>query len=123
MSPAPLPISASSARLLAASAQSWSDVALWSAVLFLVLCAGMVVIIFVRRGVQRAAQEAANPDGFTLQGLRDMHARGLIDDAEFERARAAIIERVKSRPAADNEEPSMKLLRELRERSGRGGQA
>ncbi|QOJ17050.1 MAG: SHOCT domain-containing protein [Phycisphaeraceae bacterium] len=111
-----LPTDAPVPAILADSTQSWGDVALWSAVLFLLLCAGMVVIIFVRRGVQRTTGESDTPDGFTLQGLRDMHAQGLIDDAEFERARQAIIERVKSRPAADNESASTKLLRELRER-------
>ncbi|MHC4948936.1 MAG: SHOCT domain-containing protein [Planctomycetota bacterium] len=61
-----------------------------------VVAVGATVVWLARRFLRRDA--AAPPEGFTLQDLRDLHRAGELSDEEFERARAAMIARVKGPP-------------------------
>lgn len=63
----------------------------WIGVLLLLVCAGAVAIHLARR----MARKDAPPEGFTLEDLRRLHGSGQLSDEEFEKARAAVIERAK----------------------------
>jgi uncharacterized membrane protein len=68
-------------------------------ILTVVIVVGAIVITVVRRSLRDDPSTIA--EGFTLHGLREMHARGDLSDDEFERARDAMIGRI--RAAADRE--------------------
>ena len=53
---------------------------------------GALVIHLVRRSTRR--EEDGPAEGFTLHDLRTMHQAGNLTDEEYERAKAALIERV-----------------------------
>ena len=72
-----------------ASGTGFSDVAIWLAVLGLLVIVGGVVLLHLRRRMGR--DESAPPTGFTLHDLREMHARGELTDEEFQRARTALL--------------------------------
>lgn len=76
------------------SGQLFGDVAPWLLILLVVTIVGGVVVFMARRMLQGNA--SSGKDGFTLQDLRDLHAAGDLSDEEFERARAAMIERIKA---------------------------
>jgi uncharacterized membrane protein len=65
----------------------------WLIVLVVVVIVGGMLIYFVRKWM--AGDASAPAEGFTLQDLRDLHARGELTDEEFQNARAAMIGRVK----------------------------
>lgn len=67
------------------------------ALLLAFLLIGAVVILKLRRAVMGDQSNAAGTP-LTLADLRAMHARGDLDDDEFERARAAIIGGATGRP-------------------------
>ena len=71
---------------------AWLDVAIWSGVLIVVALLGLLAILFAKRAL-KPSDEAA--DGFTLHGLRRMRTEGMITADEFERAKAALIARIK----------------------------
>ena len=82
--------SASSVRAAGpAAGTGFSDVAIWLAVLGLLVIVGGVVLLHLRRRMGR--DESAPPTGFTLHDLREMHARGELTDEEFQRARTALL--------------------------------
>jgi hypothetical protein len=77
-----------------------SNILPWLILLIGLTLAGGVLIYFVRRSLKGGDTSA--PAGFTLQDLRDMHAAGEISDAEFERARSLMINRLRGPVNPDN---------------------
>jgi len=67
--------------------------------LVLVLTGG--VVIFVLRRTLRDPGSSGPAEGFTLESLRSMHARGDLTDEEFESAKAAMIGRLKGSDPPD----------------------
>ncbi len=67
------------------------DVLPWLVVLLVIVVAGAIVLAFLRRAAR--ASDAPCTEGFTLHELRTLHARGDLTDAEFARAKAAVIAR------------------------------
>ncbi len=67
------------------------DVLPWLVVLLVIVVAGAIVLAFLRRAAR--ASDAPGTEGFTLHDLRTLHARGDLTDAEFARAKAAVIAR------------------------------
>ncbi len=84
----------------------FGDVLPWLVALLVLVCAGAVAIHVARRMARKAD---APPEGFTIQDLRRLHGSGQLSDEEYERARAAVIGRVRQDakpPARDDEEAS-----------------
>jgi hypothetical protein len=81
--------------------QLFLDILPWLG-LILLLVVILVVTIYVGRRMVRSDQEAADQP-FTLQSLRDLHQSGQLSDEEFERARDAMIGRVKAAESDANE--------------------
>jgi hypothetical protein len=90
------------------SDQLLADVLPWLIVLVVVVVAGGVVMYIARRRLSGADDHAG--DGFTLHDLRQLHLAGKLSDGEFERAKAAMIGRLKSskpdRPASEGHPPN-----------------
>ncbi len=61
--------------------------------LFVLIVVGTFVLTALRRSLRPKETDPA--EGFTLHGLRRMHARGDLTDEEFARAKAAVIERTR----------------------------
>jgi uncharacterized membrane protein len=83
----------------------FSQVAPWLALFIGVVLLGAIIMVMLRRRMQR--EQAHDGIGFTLHELRQLHASGELSDAEFARARQAMIDAVKA-PAepADEAGPS-----------------
>jgi hypothetical protein len=82
--------------------QLLADVLPWLIVLVGVVVAGGMVIYIARRRLSAADDQSG--DGFTLHDLRQLHLAGKLSDSEFERAKAAMIGRLKS-PIPDRTAP------------------
>lgn len=80
--------------------QSLEGFLIWSGILVGVLVVGIMIVARVRRMLE--PEDEDTPDGFTLHGLRELRARGQLTDAEFEHARTALIERIKSAAERDD---------------------
>ena len=76
------------------SDQLLADILPWLILLVGVVVAGGIVIYMMRRYLTSDAGQSG--DGFTLHDLRQLHAAGELSDEEFEKARAAMIGRLKS---------------------------
>jgi len=100
-------------RLFAQQAD-WTGFLLWSGILIVAVLLGLVVIIFVRRMLQ---DEQELPEDFTLHGLRKMLERGDISREEYDRARHAIISRVRPEDDAEEPDPAVLAVRQLKRRS------
>jgi Short C-terminal domain len=74
--------------------QLFSSIAPWLGALAGLVIVGFGVLIWVRR-VLRNPSGGARP-GFTLQDLREMRDAGAITAEEFERAREAMLQRLRS---------------------------
>jgi hypothetical protein len=61
----------------------------------------MVLLWYVRKAFRQwnESVDSAPPKGFTLGDLRDMRKKGQITEAEYERARAMIVDATKRQPA------------------------
>jgi uncharacterized membrane protein len=73
---------------------SSTEVILWSCVLVLLLVAGFMLVMRVKRRLQDDEVDA-NPSasaGFTLSDLRQLRRDGVMSDEEFEMAKAKIVE-------------------------------
>lgn len=88
------------------ASRSFSEVVPWLILLLGLVLVGGVLIFLARRMLRD--QSSSPPEPFTLQGLRDMRAQGLISDEEFERARTAMIDRLTATeaPDADSDHPA-----------------
>ena len=90
-----------SATIAVAPTDPFLQVAPWLAVLAVLVLIGGVVILALRRSLQNPG-EGDDEEGFTLHGLRRLHAEGKLTDVEFEQAKAAMIGRVRARAATDD---------------------
>lgn len=98
----------------------WASIALWSGILMAAVVVGMIMVILVRRWLE--PDEITLGDDFTLHGLRQMRDTGQMTEAEFERAREALIAKVKAPPGnGEEEDPAVKAVRALRGRSDKAG--
>ncbi|MFO0974413.1 MAG: hypothetical protein U1A27_13375 [Phycisphaerae bacterium] len=79
----------------------------WALVLALVLAAGVVGVALLRRGLRRWMHGGASAS-WTLQDLREMHARGQITDAEMSEIRARLIARSRTAAVDQSAEQSRK---------------
>lgn len=68
---------------------------LWGLVLILGICVLGLAVWWVRRRLFGASSDD-DAAGWSLQHLRDMRARGQIDDHEFETLKAGILDRMKN---------------------------
>lgn len=71
--------------------------------LILLLVTILIVTIYIGRRMVRGDDDVSDQP-FTLQSLRDLHASGQLSDEEFQRARDAMIGRIKSTPEQSPEE-------------------
>jgi hypothetical protein len=89
------------------SGKLFGEILPWLLVLIGVVMAGGVLIMFIRRRLQDSSSSSS--PGFTLQDLRNLHARGELTDDEFERAKTQMIGNLKSttkpKPEADAADP------------------
>lgn len=74
--------------------QLFRDLLPWMG-LILLLVIVLVATIYIGRRLIRGADDG-DDQPFTLQSLRDLHASGQLSDLEFQRARDAMIGRVKA---------------------------
>lgn len=74
--------------------RSASEVIPWLILFIGIVLVGGVLIFYVRKWMKGGGFDSSGSAGFTLQELRDMHARGELTDAEFHSARAAMIGRL-----------------------------
>jgi len=80
----------------------------WLVGLGVIVFIGAGAIYFVRKMMQ--SQSSSLEDGFTLHDLRQLHAQGELNDEEFERAKVAMIGRLKESIESDDEiGPSQEL--------------
>jgi len=86
---------------LLAKVDQTQSIIIWSLVLICVVIAGMAVALQVRKKVTEPGPSASAGGGFTLSDLRQMAKEGTITPAEFERAKAKIVEAAKR--AADRQ--------------------
>jgi hypothetical protein len=71
-------------------------------ILIAVVVLGGLIVMAVRRWTVKSAD--ALPDGFTLQGLREMRDRGEISEDEFIKAKQTMITRVQAALVPDEDE-------------------
>jgi hypothetical protein len=83
------------------SARLFSDVAPWLALFIGVVIAGAILLMVLRRHMQRDQRQPQV--GFTLDDLRRLHGSGDLSDEEFNRAKAAMIAGIRAAagPPAD----------------------
>ena len=84
------------------SSTAFRELLPWLIVLLVLAIVGGLIIMALRRWV-RSPDRAGSAD-FTLHDLRRMHAAGQLSDAEFERAKAALIDRVRGKTSENDDE-------------------
>lgn len=89
--------------LASASESLFSQVVPWLAVLVVLVLVGGVAILALRRSLQGGLDDS-DAEGFTLHGLRRLHAEGELSDEEFAQAKDAMIGRMKARVTDDPDE-------------------
>jgi hypothetical protein len=67
------------------------SIMLWVGVLVVVVVGGGLALFWIRRRLLGEDRQSAG-DGVSLQTLRDMKARGELSDAEFEAAKAVVLQ-------------------------------
>ncbi|TVQ56789.1 MAG: SHOCT domain-containing protein [Phycisphaerales bacterium] len=73
----------------------------WLLLLLGLVVVGVLVMVWIRRTFLAGNSGSDDVQGFTLRSLRDMRDRGEISEEEYERARNAMISRVRSdKPAS-----------------------
>lgn len=87
---------------------------MWSGILLAAVLVGVVVLAVVRRML--TGRSSAPNEGFTLNELRELYRAGRLTEAEYQRAKAAIIARSKAPPPGAEEDPAVRAVRELKAR-------
>lgn len=82
---------------LLAQESEWGSIWVWSLVLIGFLVFMFVVVTFIRRGLRGDDTPTTGP-AFTLGDLRDLHKRGQMTDDEYARAKAALVNAIKTAP-------------------------
>ena len=77
-----------------------SGVLTWSVVLIGLVVAGFAVAMHVKKRLMETSDPRSA--GFTLSDLRALHREGKMSDAEFEKAKGAVVEAAKR--AADQQD-------------------
>ncbi len=72
----------------------------WLLLLLGLVVLGALLMVWIRRSFLSGDSGADDVQGFTLRSLREMRERGEISDEEYERARSAMIARVRSEKPA-----------------------
>lgn len=80
---------------LAPGGQLFTDVLPWLVILLGLVIVG-AVFIYAARQMLRSSGSSSASAGFTLQGLRELHAAGELSTEEYERARTAMIGQVRN---------------------------
>ena len=91
------------ASTLSSAGTAFGEMLPWLAGLTVLVVAGGVVIYFLRRSLGRGDTPS---EGFTLQDLRDLHAKGSLTEEEFDRARSSLIEHASRTDPDPNDAPS-----------------
>jgi len=81
-----------------------SSIVVWSLLLIGLIVAGWLTVWQVRRRLQR--DETLGNAGFTLSDLRRLHKSGQMNDEEFERAKATVVDA--ARKAAERQAEASK---------------
>ena len=76
------------------SSKAFSSVVFWSVGLIGLVILMAVLIMWVRR--QMSPKDDPQPQGFTLADLRELHRKGQMSDAEFERAKGLLVQSLKA---------------------------
>jgi hypothetical protein len=79
------------------AAADLSTVFLWSLGLLVLLVVGFTVALWLRKRMSPGGADF-RAQGFTLADLRDLHKKGLMTDAEFERAKAQVVQGMAAPP-------------------------
>jgi len=85
--------------MLSSASQPFSSILFWSAGLVGLALLAAALIVWVRR--RMSPKEDVQPQGFTLADLRELHKKGQMTDAEYERAKELIVQSMRktgSRP-------------------------
>lgn len=82
-----------------------------------VVVVGLVVVSRVKKQLQSSDEPNPVATGFTLSDLRQMHKAGKMSDAEFEKAKAKVIDAARRAAEREAEAPSP----EKRDIKGFGG--
>jgi hypothetical protein len=80
-----------------------AEVLPWVLVLIGFVVIASVIIMWLHRRIR--SDQPSGGGGFTLHDLRQMHARGELSDAEFQRARESVIAGVRG-AKSENEAPT-----------------
>lgn len=111
-----MPMTPLASMLIAAAnpgSTAFGELLPWLIVLLVLAIVGGLVIMALRRWVR--SPDAAPKEGFTLHELRQLHAAGQLSDEEFQRAKAALIERVKGATSENAAEPGSDSSEERRD--------
>ena len=88
------------------SPQERNQIMLALAILLVLVVIGCVGIMLFRRKIRDTDVSTNSADaGFSLSSLREMRDRGELTPEEYERARAKVVEKVKSSLAAPADKP------------------
>lgn len=83
-------------------AEAVRQILIGSGVLIVAVLVGFAILYWVRRRLTGDASQAGD-HGFTLHDLRTLHERGDLTDDEFNRAREAMISRVRGSDDTDDD--------------------
>lgn len=73
----------------ATNAPSFGPLLAWIGALLIVLLAGALILVWLRRRLIQLGRESK--EGLTLHSLRELRERGVLSEEEFEQARSALI--------------------------------
>ncbi len=75
----------------------------WLLILVVLIVAGFVLVAWVTRRLK--ASDDSSSGGFTLSDLRELRRQGKMTEAEFERAKIAMLASMRAREAARKDPP------------------
>ncbi|MEM7228847.1 MAG: SHOCT domain-containing protein, partial [Planctomycetota bacterium] len=81
------------------AAEGFRDMLPWLVVIVVIIVLGSIVLLYLRRRLDQPDDGAS--EGFLLSDLRAMHKAGDLTDEEFEKAKAAMIGRLRPEPTSE----------------------